>query len=55
MKFTKDNLREFAGFGLVGAANTVTYGLYAVLLFLFLIRYPTAWLCQLEFSYLITE
>ncbi|NLN88237.1 MAG: GtrA family protein [Syntrophomonadaceae bacterium] len=54
MKFTKINLREFAGFGLVGAANTVvTYGLYAVLLFLFSykVSYSLAYVSGILISY----
>lgn len=58
MKFTKDNLREFAGFGLVGAANTMaTYAIYAVLLLLFpyKISYSLAYASGILISYCLNS
>ncbi|MEQ8201769.1 MAG: GtrA family protein [Syntrophomonadaceae bacterium] len=58
MKFTDWNLREFAGFGLVGAANTLTtYGLYAVLLFLFSykVSYSLAYISGILISYYLNS
>lgn len=58
MKFTKDSWREFAGFGLVGAANTVaTYAVYAVLLFLFpyKVSYSLAYVSGILISYYLNS
>lgn len=58
MKFIKGGWGEFAGFGLVGAANTVlTYGLYAVLLFLFSykVSYSLAYVSGIFISYYLNS
>ena len=58
MKFIEGNLREFAGFGLVGAANTMaTYAIYAVLLLLFpyKIAYSLAYASGILISYCLNS